>query len=474
MKNKPVIGLIVANRGFFPAHLVVEGRKRMIEVLETSRCDVVVLAEDAGTQGSVEISRDAAQCAALFRSHPDRISGVVVTLPNFGDERAVAETLRRARLDVPVLVHAEPDSIGAMGKGGRRDSFCGKISVCNNLTQYGIPFSLTRRHTVAADSAEFAGDLRGFLQTCSVVHAARGARIGAFGARPAAFNTVRFSEKILERFGVSTITVDLSDIFAVADSYDAASEPLRSAMARLRSYSPEAALGFGGDVDAYYQRQARLLAALEYHVQEHELDAVSVQCWTAMEEVYGVAPCHAMSYLSDNGLPAACETDVLGAFTMLLLHAATNSAPTILDWNNNFGDDEDACVVFHCGNLPQSTFQKMQVTEHPILSETLPPERTRGTCEGCLQPGETTFLRLSTGDWDGTMRGYIGNGTVTMDNPETFGAVGVLRVERLQELMQIVCRQGFEHHVCMAYGSAVDPLCDALSTYLGVEMIRHR
>jgi L-fucose isomerase-like protein len=193
-----------------------------------------------------------------------------------------------------------------------------------------------------------------------------------------------------------------------------------------------------------------------------------------MEEVYGVAPCNAMSYLSDNGIPAACETDVLGALSMRLLHAATDSAPTILDWNNNYGDDENACVVFHCGNLPQSTFRTMQVTEHPILSATLPPERTRGTCEGCLRPGETTFLRLSTRDWEGTVRGYIGTGTVTMEDPETFGAVGVLRVERLQELMQTVCREGFEHHVCMAYGSVAEPLFDALSTYLGVEMIRHR
>lgn len=474
MAERPVIGVVVANRGFFPESLVVEGRKGMIAALERSGCEVVILPEEQGTKGTVENTGDAEQCADLFRARADDISGVIVTLPNFGDERSVADTLRRARLDVPVLIHAEPDRIGAMGKGGRRDSFCGKISVCNNLRQYGIPFSLTRRHTVPVAGEEFAAELDTFLRTCAIVKAVRGARIGAFGARPAAFNTVRFSEKILERFGVSTVTVDLSDIFAVANSFGADDAVIADAIERLTSYGPASSLGFDDNHRRFYEQQARLLASLEYHIDQHQLDAVSVQCWTAMEEVYGVSPCTAMSYLSQTNVPAACETDVLGALSMLALQEGTRSPATILDWNNNFGEDEDACVVFHCGNLPRSAYQEMQITEHPVLSATLPPERTRGTCEGCLRSGDVTFLRLSTDDVHGTMRGYIGRGNVSTENPETFGAVGVLRVEQLQDLMQTVCREGFEHHVSMAYGNAERAIADALTTYLDVELIQHR
>src|SRR5205807_10368740 len=109
--------------------------------------------------GAIESREEAGRCAALFQEHRNRISGVIVTLPNFGDERAVADTLRMADLRVPVLIQATPDTPGKMTIADRRDSFCGKMSVCNNLTQYGIPYSLTRLHTEAPDSDAFRKDL---------------------------------------------------------------------------------------------------------------------------------------------------------------------------------------------------------------------------------------------------------------------------------------------------------------------------
>src|SRR5579871_2273406 len=200
-EKKMTMGVIVGNRGFFPDQLAKAGM------------DSVVLGPEESKHGAVETHEEAKCCSALFRKNEDRLDGVIVTLPNFGDERAIADTLRLAQLKVPVLVQATPDDAGRMTIAHRRDSFCGKMSACNNLRQYRIPYSLTRLHTVRPDTDEFQKDLAWFAATCRVVNGFRNLRIGSIGARPTAFNTVRYSEKLLEASGISTETLDLSEVF---------------------------------------------------------------------------------------------------------------------------------------------------------------------------------------------------------------------------------------------------------------------
>src|SRR5215469_5075806 len=187
-------GLIVGNRGFFPDHLASSGRKEIIAAIQQAGFGVVVLDPDQSKFGAVETREEARKCALLFRENRDAIAGVIVSLPNFGDERAIADTLRLADLNVPVLVQATPDTPGLMTIRDRRDSFCGKMSACNNLKQYGISYSLTTLHTEAPDSEIFKKDLTWFAAVCRVVKGLKNLRIGAIGARPTAFNTVRYSE----------------------------------------------------------------------------------------------------------------------------------------------------------------------------------------------------------------------------------------------------------------------------------------
>ena len=188
-------GLIVGNRGFFPDHLAKSGREQMIAVLQQAGHEVVCLTPEQSKHGAVETRAEARKCADLFKANRDRMDGIIVTLPNFGEERGVAEALRMADLRIPVLIQATPDSAGRMTIADRRDSFCGKMSVCNNLQQYRIPYSLTANHTVAPDSPAFAADVAWFAAICRVANGLRKLRIGAIGARPAAFNTVRYSRK---------------------------------------------------------------------------------------------------------------------------------------------------------------------------------------------------------------------------------------------------------------------------------------
>ena len=164
--KKMTMGLIVGNRGFFPDHLAKSGREEMLRVLAAAGMDVVALTPEESKYGAVETREESRRCAELFKKHREKMDGVIVTLPNFGEERAIADTLRLADLHVPVLIQATPDDPKKMTIASRRDSFCGKMSACNNLRQYGIPYSITSLHT---ESPGFAGVREGSGVVCGGV-----------------------------------------------------------------------------------------------------------------------------------------------------------------------------------------------------------------------------------------------------------------------------------------------------------------
>src|SRR3954447_12811391 len=216
------LGVIIGNRDFFPDVLVGEARKDITRLFEQLGIRGVMLTPQDTKLGGVETYGDARKCADLFAKHRGEIDGVLVVLPNFGDEKGVADTLKMAALNVPVLVQGYPDDLNLLGVERRRDAFCGKISVCNNLTQARMPFSLTTKHVVHPTDQTFKTDLAKFVAVCRTTRKLRKARFGAVGARPGAFNTVRYSEKILEASGISVTTVDLSEILGKSGKLDGA------------------------------------------------------------------------------------------------------------------------------------------------------------------------------------------------------------------------------------------------------------
>lgn len=467
--KRTTLGVIVGNRGFFPTHLCVSGRKAILQVLEEEGFDVVILPETARQAGSVESLEDARACADLFKAHRERIDGVLVTLPNFGDERAVANTLRFAGLDVPVLVHAFADDAKRMTIADRRDSFCGKMSVCNNLRQYGIPYSLTSLHTVSPTSESFRADLAAFRSICSVVKGLRGARIGAIGARPGAFNTVRYSEKLLEQTGITVETLDLSEVLGWANGMGAGDPEVAAKIESIRAYTDTK----GIPIEAL-DKMARLGVAIDRWSRDNQLDATAIQCWTSLQEFYGVVPCTLMSMMSDRLMSSACETDVAGTVGMYALVLASGRPSALLDWNNNFGEDPDKCVVFHCSNLPKSVFAAQKMDYQEIIAGTVGKENTYGTVVGRMKAGGFTFCRVSTDDLNGQIAAYVGEGEMTNDVLDTFGGFGVARVENLQSLLKFVCENGFEHHVAFNLSQTADAVAEAMEKYLGWWVYRHR
>src|SRR5271170_2242540 len=465
---KPTFGLIVGNRGFFPSHLAATGREEMISVLQSSGLDVVALGVNDSKFGAVEAHSEARRCADLFKRHRDQIDGVIVTLPNFGDERAVADTLRLAGLNVPVLVQATPDTPGRMTIRDRRDSFCGKMSVCNNLTQYGIPYSLTTRHTEAPDSEFFRKDLNWFAAVCRVVRGLRRLRIGAIGARPAAFNTVRYSEKILEANGISVETIDLSEILGriarMADQDSAAQAKLEQIQRYVSTDQvPAEAL----------LKMAKLGAVVDGWMRETDVAISAVQCWTSIEEYFGVVPCTVMSMMSENLMSSACEVDICGVVGMHALQLASGTPSALLDWNNNYGEDPDKAVCFHCSNLPKHFFESVRMDFQEIIAGTVGKLNTFGTCVGRVKAGPMSFCRVSTDDTTGKLRSYVGEGEFTNDPLDTFGGAGVVRIPKLQELLRYICERGFEHHVAANLAQVAPAVHEAGTRYLGWSVLQH-
>lgn len=468
-ESKTIFGVIVSTRGFFPAKLAEEGRKQALDIIESLGFGTVIMPEDVTPYGAVETLDDAQKYARLFREKSDEIDGIVVVLPNFGDELGVSETISLAGLNVPVLVQACDDRMSAMDLAHRRDAFCGKLSVCANLNQRGIPFTNTSLHTYPLASSEFANDLNRFAQICKTVRGLSRARIGMIGQRPNPFNTVRFSEKLLELSGIHISTVDMSEIiFAAMEMPD--SKAISDVVADIRAYGPVAK-----EVsEENLARQAKLILTIEKWIADNQCDASAIQCWDAIQRYYGCATCLCMSMMGEKGMPSACEVDVTGALTMLALRLAAGQPAGYLDWNNNFDEDRDKCVCIHCSNYPRSFMGEIrEIGNLDILGAALGAEKCFGAVKGHVLPGPMTFAKITTDDERGVIKMYVGEGEFTDDKVDTVGGIAVCRVEGLQDMLAHLTANGFEHHVAMVRGHVADIIEEACGNYLGWEMHVH-
>ena len=467
--GKMTFGVIVGNRGFFPDHLAKSGREDMIATLTAAGHNAVCLTPAESKYGAVETRHEAQKCAELFRSKQDILDGIIVTLPNFGEERSIAEALRMTNLKVPVLIQATPDSVSKMTIADRRDSFCGKMSACNNLQQYGIKYSLTTLHTEAPQSPEFAKDLEWFAAVCRVANGMRGLRVGAIGARPAAFNTVRYSEKILEANGITIEPIDLSEIFGRINRLRGDEPKVKDQVQAIKGY-----VSTSGIPDEALTKMAQLGVVIHEWMGAYDLTISAVQCWTSMEEYFGVVPCTVMSMMSNTLLSSACEVDIPGVLGMHALRLASGTPSALLDWNNNYGSDPDKAVCFHCSNLPKHFFEDVKMDYQAIIAGTVGKLNTFGTCVGRVKASPMSYARFSTNDLTGKIRGYVGGGHFTNDPLETFGGAGVVEIKRLQHLLRYICENGFEHHVAANLSEHAPAVYEAASNYLGWQMYFHQ
>ncbi|MCF8224261.1 MAG: fucose isomerase [Bacteroidales bacterium] len=470
MKNMNTsFGIIIATRNIFNARLAVEARKKVLDKLKIMGFGTVILPESETPTGNIEGYDDAVKCANYFKQHADNIDGILVVLPNFGDELGVVNTIKLSGLNVPVLVQACDDDNSKVDVKNRRDAFCGKLSVCNNLYQYGIKFTNTTYHTYSLDSEEFTADLLKFSGICRVVKGMKGIRVGSIGARPIGFQTMRFSEKILQQHEITVVPVDMSEIFAAAEKLDENSAEVKAQVEAIQNYGTCNILHKG-----QISRQARFGLAVENWIEENDIDISAIQCWESLEKNYGCAACVTMSMMGEKLMPSACEVDVVGSIGMYALALAAQKPSALLDWNNNFGEDRNKVVCTHCSNYPKSFFEnEIEIGSLDILGTVLGQEDTFGAVKGKVAPGEMTYFRISTDDTSGRIKSYLGEGMITDDPYDMDGGIAVCEVPNLQELMDFMCRSGFEHHVAMVRGHVAEILKEAIGNYLGWGMYIH-
>ena len=447
-----------------------QAREEVLAQLGECGIDAVILPFEATANGAVQSVEDAKLYAEHFSRNRGEIDGLVICLPNFGDEIAIAELVNRAGLEVPILLQASNDDVDKVDVHSRRDAFCGKLSVANNFWQYSVPFTETTRHTMDIDSDQFAIDLDRFARTCRVVRGLRNARIGAIGARTGPFQTMRYSEKLLQASGITVTTVDLSELIGAAEKIRDDDRDLKATLERIGNY---------GKIPAYIEtgqiaKQAKWTLAVNRWIDRNECDASAIQCWRSLQDNWGCATCLTMSMMGEELMPSACEVDVMGAISMYALTLASGSPAAILDWNNNYGDAEDMCVCTHCGNYPKSFLgETPEISELDVLGETIGRKKCFGAVKGKVRPGNMTFFRLSSDDRNGSLKAYVGEGEFTDDPFGMDGGIAVTRVKNLRELMRFVTRNGFEHHVAMVRGHHADVVMEAAIRYLGWPTYHH-
>ena len=464
MGKKMTFALCFCNRGFMPGELIYGAREDMIKAVTEAGYDYIAMDPELTRYGGVETRDEGLLYAKWLKEQEGKYDGVIFSMPIFADENGAITALQDA--GVPILMQAYPDEIGRMDFAHRRDAYCGKFSVTDVFTQYQVPFTVMKPHVVHPLSPAFAGNLKDFAAVCRVVNGMRRFNVGCIGARTTAFKTVRFDEITLQKYGINVESFDLSELMYRVGRKADDEEAVLAKTARLESYTDFSSVPVRNKLQL-----AKISVVLDEYIEEYHLDALTLRCWNEMETYMRVCPCVLLSELNDRGIAASCEIDMCSALTMRAMNLASEEPAAVLDWNNNYGDDEDKVILFHCGPVAQSLMAgRGTVTEHKMFAKN-DPGSGWGCNEGRIKAFPMTFSNCQTKD--GRIIVYAGEGQFTDDVIEEgfFGCGGVARIPGLQNKLIKLARGGFKHHTSVGVGHMKEILKEAFTTYLGYDWV---
>jgi len=458
-QEKTTFALFFANRGFFPGEVIAEARKEMIKAVTDNGFDYICMDESLTRYGAVETRAEGKLYAKFLEENKGKFDGVILCMPNFGDENGAAVALADA--NVPILVQAYPDEIGKMDFAHRRDAVCGKFAMCNVLRQCKIKYTLTKKMAVLPLDESFSEDLTSFGAVCRMVKGMQSFNIGAIGARTTAFKTVRTDEVALQNKRINVETLDLAYVFNLMDSAD------ENALNEKKAYY-KSVTSFGNYPEEKLTNLARFGVAMDIIIDDFSLDALAIRCWDEFVTKYGIAPCLVLSDLNERGIPSACELDVNNAVMMLALQLASNKPVMLLDVNNNYGDEGTKSIMFHCSAIPSSFFDgKTCIGEHLMFKKTYGDMTGVGIVGGKVKTGKATIATAKTED--GQIWGFTTDGKLTDDSfdKEFFGTGIVFENAKLENIFRYMCENGYKHHVAIAHGEWSESVKEALVKYLG-------
>jgi L-fucose isomerase-like protein len=464
INKKSTFALYFGNRGFFPESLIAIAREEVSQTLKKLGHGILMMDASLTRYGAVESPEEGRKYANFLDNNRGKFDGVILVLPNFGDETGAVSALQDAK--VPIYILAYPDELDKMGFETRRDAFCGKFSIMDVFYQYQLPFTIFPPQTVHPFSNEFGLQIETFDKVCKIVKGMKRMTVGGIGARTTAFKTVRYDELALQKYGITTEVLDLSEVFSRVRKLDITSTSAKEKAKRLKNYTD-----FKKVPEKAFENLVRFGVVIDEIIIEYGLNALALRCWLEMEKEFGVAPCVLLSEINDRGFPAACELDVCNAITMYALNLASGKPAICLDWNNNYGDDPDKCILFHCGPVPQSLMTaKGEVIEHPMFAKSLGAGCGFGCNAGRIAPNKITFASSKT--QDGKLHIYMGEGEITNDPIQEgfFGCGGVAKIDKLQDKLYKIGYSGYRHHVSVTPGNVATALREATTRYLGYEI----
>jgi L-fucose isomerase-like protein len=462
--KKSTFALFFGNRGFFPASLQAEAREELPQALKALGHQVLMLDANATRYGAVETPPEGQVYANFLKEHRGEVEGIILCLPNFGDENGAVVALKDA--GVPILIQAYPDDFDRMGPALRRDAFCGKFSIMDVFYQHQIKFTALKPHTVHPASDKFKQNIDYFDRVCRVVRETKGMVVGAIGARTSAFKTVRYDEVTLQRYGITVETADLADVIARVKAVPTGNGAYREKVNALQAYT-----SWQGVPDEALENIAKLGVVLDEIIAEYNMNAIAIRCWLELQQQLRISPCVLMGQLNNLGIAAACEVDVTNAIAMRILNTASGVPATVLDWNNNYGDEENKCILFHCGPVPRELMTtRGQISDHLILVNAVGEHNSYGCVVGRIAPFDMTFSSMMTDA--GVPKFYLGQGKITDDEipGDFFGCAGVAEIDKLQDVLLHVGRSGHRHHVSVTRGHYLAPIKEALENYLGMDV----
>jgi L-fucose isomerase-like protein len=462
--NKMRAALYFGNRGFFPASLIAGAREEITRAVADAGYDYIIPDVDMTRYGAVETREEGWKYAKWLKEHEGEYNGVIICLPNFGDENGAMAALQDC--GVPILIQAYPDEIGKMDFEHRRDAYCGKFSIADVFHQYGIPFTMLEPHVVHPSSKAFTQNLQDFAAICRVVNGMKRFSIGAIGARTTKFKTVRYDEITLQKYGITVETFDLSELIHKVQKMEDHSPKVVAKKEVLINYTD-----FSKVPENKINTLAKISVVVDEYIENYHLDCVTLRCWDEMHEILGVAPCVLLSELNDRGIVTSCEIDLCSAINMYSMHLASEQPTINLDWNNNYTDDPDKVILFHCGPVAQSLMmEKGTVTDHKMFAKGN-PGCGWGSNEGRIKAFPMTYSNCKTEN--GKLTFYVGEGKFTEEPIEDgyFGCGGVAVIKNLQPKLVKLGQNGFRHHTAVGVGHMSKVLNEAFTYYLGYDVM---
>lgn len=454
--------LFFANRGFFPGELIDESRDELCNTLREKGYDYICMDGGKTRFDAVETPEEGKIYAEFLEENKGKYDGIIVSLPNFGDENGAVVALRGA--DVPILVQAFPDEIGLMDFTHRRDAMCGKFAMCNVLRQAKIPFTLTKDFVVSPSSESFKSDLDRFASICRIANGMKNFNVGMIGARTSAFKTVRIDEVALQNSGINVETIDLSEVFSRAEKVT--DEQVKEKIAEIEKVTV-----FEGYPTEKLEKMAKLQVVLEDIAKAYNLSAMAIRCWPEFQTVMGIAPCTNVGILNEMGIATACETDVSNAVMMRALSLAADAPTMLLDFNNNYGDAKNKAIMFHCGPMAISLMKgKGKTIEHLMFKKSYGEGSGVGVNKGEMLEGTITFGSIRTEG--GKVKAFVSDGKFTNDDieKEFFGSGKVVEKEGIYDIADYMAKNGYKHHICITYTDLRENIKEAFENYLGYEV----